>query len=131
MKLAGFEKRWTQFIVDTLKWAVPNGLFFVVHNETKQIVATAVALHRNHKRAEFGWLAGDPAHAGKQLGYIVSAAVMKCLIDAGYSDIYLKTDDFRIPAIKTYLKLGFEPHYAADDHKQRWNSILNKLNWKY
>ena len=127
MKLAGF-KSWSQNnIIETLKWTVPNGLLFIVHNATKQIVATAAALHRNHKRGEFGWLAGDFVHNGKGSGYIVSAAVVICFIDTGYRDIYLRTDDFRIPAIKTYLKLGFEPLFIAPDMEKRWQAIRKGL----
>ncbi len=129
MKLAGFEFWDEKKIEETLRMTVPDGLFFIVHNKTKKIVATAVALHRFHTRAEFGWLAGDPEHKGKGLGYIVSAAVIKCFINAGYKDIFLQTDDFRIPAIRTYLKLGFEPLFFAPDMEPRWEKILNKLNW--
>lgn len=56
-----------------------------------------------------GWVAGDPALKGKGLGLAVCAAVVARLIGGGYRRIYLSTDDFPLPAVKTCLKLGFPP----------------------
>jgi hypothetical protein len=80
----------------------------VIHQESSQIVATAMALHDHSEWHPFGgelaWLAGDPAHAGKTLGMAVSAAVTARLIDAGYRHIHLYTEHWRLAAPKTYLK---------------------------
>ena len=43
--------------------------------------------------------------------------------------IYLSTDDWRLPAIKVYLKLGYEPLLYADDMKGRWKAVCGKLGW--
>ena len=40
----------------------------------------------------------------------------------------LDTDDFRLPAIKNYLNLGFVPVYAGESHLLRWQSIFKKLD---
>ncbi len=127
MKGAGFGNWGEKRIRDTLTGSVPNGLFFVVHNATGEIVATAVAVHRSHTRGELGWVAADPEHRGRGLGYIVCAAVLKRLLEAGYEEINLLTDDFRLPAIKTYLKLGFEPVFFAPDMAPRWKAVRSQL----
>ena len=49
---------------------------------------------------ELGWVAGDPEHKGSGLGFAVCAAVTRRLLEIGYRNIYLLTDDFRLPAIK-------------------------------
>jgi hypothetical protein len=36
---------------------------------------------------------------------------------------YLTTQDFRVSAIKTYLRLGFEPELTEADHCARWNEL--------
>jgi mycothiol synthase len=36
----------------------------------------------------------------------------------------LRTDDFRVAAIKTYLKLGFEPLLVAENQRRRWRDVL-------
>lgn len=56
--------------------------------------------------------------------YTVLAA-LKILQDAGVVDCYLKTDDFRKPAIKIYKEMGFIPYYEAGDQEmiERWQTI--------
>jgi mycothiol synthase len=73
------------------------------------------------------WVAGDPEHRGKGLGLAVCAAVVKRFLGAGYRRIYLQTDDFRLPAIATYLKLGFEPFLFTEGMAERWQSVCEKL----
>lgn len=105
------------------------------HQGTGQIVATAMALH-NYKRTypfwgELGWLAADPTHSGHRLGMALSAAVTARFIEAGYERIHLFTEDFRLAALKTYLKLGYVPVLYAPDMPDRWRSICRQLEWPY
>jgi predicted dehydrogenase/GNAT superfamily N-acetyltransferase len=105
--------------------------FFLICDRRDKPVATALANHAPTdwapQGAEVGWVAVDPAHRGKGLGYMVSAAALKRNLSAGYKNIYLLTDDFRTPALKTYLKMGFEPIYFSDQIKKRWSKLLPKL----
>ena len=41
----------------------------------------------------------------------------------------LQTDDFRLPAIRMYLKLGFTPVYEVEgeDHRARWSAVFERL----
>jgi hypothetical protein len=39
----------------------------------------------------------------------------------------LDTDDFRLPAVKTYLNLDFVPIYVDVDQPDRWCEVLEKL----
>lgn len=57
---------------------------------------------------------------------IVSAA-LHSFRDRGFKSVMLSTDDFRIPAIKTYLKLGFHPVLSHESHAGRWDEIMSKL----
>jgi mycothiol synthase len=43
-------------------------------------------------------------------------------------DAVLHTDDFRLPAIKVYLELGFCPEYAHATHAPRWSRLSSSLN---
>ncbi len=123
MNRAGFSE-WNRENLDhVLNQCLPGGPLFVVHDKANAIVATAVALHNpdahHPSGGELGWVAADPEHRGKGLGFIVCAAATTCFLDADYSDIYLKTDDFRLPAIRVYLKLGYVPFLHAPDMKER------------
>ena len=43
----------------------------------------------------------------------------------GMKTARLRTDDWRIPAIKTYLKAGFTPDITSEpDYKERWEKIF-------
>ena len=135
MDLAGF-KNWN---METLKpWlskVLPEGFFVIVHQATGKIVATAMATHNPSDQHPFGgvlgWLAGDPEHKGRGLGYIVCAAVTRRLLDAGYTRIYLHTDGWRFPALRTYLKLGWVPYLFQNDMPGRWKAVCEKLDWPY
>jgi mycothiol synthase len=77
-----------------------------------------------------GWLhyvGADPVHRGKRLGYAVSFAVMQEAVICRRSDIRLTTDDWRVPAIRVYLELGFEPDSWHETHSGRWAEVLKLL----
>jgi mycothiol synthase len=110
---------------------LPGGFFVIEHVATGTIVATAQAGHRPSERhpegGELGWVAADPEHAGRGLGRAVTAAATRRLIEAGYSRIYLSTEDHRLPALKVYLSLGYEPFLYTDHMAERWQAIRKQL----
>jgi predicted dehydrogenase/GNAT superfamily N-acetyltransferase len=132
MAKAGF-KNWNHDRVEQQRQRViPGGFFLVEHGQSRQLVAAAMAQHTpdelHPQGGVLGWVAGDPEHKGKGLGLAVCAAAVARLISAGYKRIYLRTDDFRLPAIKTYLKLGFEPFLFCDGMAERWQAICASLH---
>jgi mycothiol synthase len=135
LELAGWEGWDDERLEPWLAKILPGGWFMVIHTKSNEIVATAMALH-NYKGVhpfwgELGWLACDPAHTGKGLGMAVSAAVTARLIDAGYRNIQLFTEDYRLPALKNYLKLGYIPLLYAPDMQERWRAICTRLHWPF
>ena len=118
---------------------LPDGWFMLVHKKRVgadgDIVATAMCLHNymgiHPFQGELGWLASDPVHAGKGLGMVVCAAVTRRFIGAGYRNIRLYTEDFRLPAIKTYLKLGYVPVLYVPEMQTRWQAICGRLRWPF
>ena len=68
-----------------------------------------------------------PEHSGYRLGKWVSLAVLYYHRQQGFKCAVLGTDDFRLPAIKTYLNLDFMPIYVEDDQPERWQVIFEKL----
>jgi mycothiol synthase len=134
MKNAGFQDWPDNRTDEILKVTLPGGYFVVEHKASAKIVATSVATHKPVEglpfAGELGWVAGDTGHSGKGLGIAVCSAVVGRFIEAGYQNIYLKTDDFRLPAIKVYLKMGFQPDLFCGGMRERWNEIYQKLSWK-
>jgi len=134
MDKAGF-KGWTSDSVAQKRLAViPDGFFVIEHLGTGKIVATTMATHRptalHPCGGELGWVAADPAHKGRGLGLATCAAVTALFIRRGYRRIYLQTDDWRLPAIKTYLNLGWEPFPYCEGMKERWDMVLKQLKGK-
>lgn len=132
MRDAGFDAWSEKELTAVLGKSLPGGIFFVEHARSKTIVATAAALHNPTDEhpfgGELGWVAVDPEHRGKGLGYAPCAAATKKFIDCGYKDVRLLTDDFRLPAIKIYLKLGWEPCYFRPDISYRWSEVYEIIN---
>ena len=46
------------------------------------------------------------------------------MVREGRQRAFLSTDDFRLPAIRTYLKLGFEPYLVHENQRERWRKVL-------
>jgi mycothiol synthase len=113
----------------------PESWFMALHQASGQIVATAMGLHDHSAMhpfgGELGWVAGDPAHAGRGLGMAVCAAVTARLIGAGYRNIHLYTEDWRLAALKIYLKLGYVPFLYTPAMAGRWRAICAQLDWPF
>jgi len=106
---------------------IEEGTFFITFKWRP--VATACTVHPtpSESRPELGWVSASPDHQGKGLGYQVSLAVLHFMKKKGYPETFLQTDDHRLPALKTYLKLGFEPEITHESHPGRWKAVYEKL----
>ncbi|MBX3054641.1 MAG: GNAT family N-acetyltransferase [Caldilineaceae bacterium] len=131
MELAGFGLWDEQRLAPIYARILPNGWFFAVHRETGSLAASAMACHEPHPLHPFGgalnWVCGDPAHRGKGLGMTVCAAVTARLLAGGYENVFLITDDFRLPALSIYLRLGYRPLLFAPDMEKRWRAVYEQL----
>ena len=135
MSMAGFDGWNEDTLLFWVKQIVPNGWFFVVEHKTGDLVATSMAMHHPAALHPFGgelaWVAGHPAHRGKAIGTSICAAVTGRLLGGGYERIYLKTDDWRLPALKTYFNLGFVPFMYAPEMHARWQEVCERLEWPF
>ena len=107
---------------------VPDGLYFATHRDVP--VGTACAWRQSVDEKDVGYvhMVGVVAeHTGHKLGKWVSLAVLSYFRDNGFKCSMLDTDDFRIPAVKTYLNLGFIPVYVEEGQPERWHDIFEKL----
>ena len=69
---------------------------------------------------------------GKGLGHAMAEYALDIFRNRGVEQVILTTDDFRLPAIKTYLDAGFLPvvHGSRDsDINKRWDDVLARLNY--
>jgi mycothiol synthase len=132
---AGFVQWNAEMLDQWLERVLPDGLLLIEHAPTAELAATSMAGHRptpfHPFGGELGWVAGNAHHAGRGLGRAVCAAVVRRFLSAGYRRIYLKTDDWRLPAISIYLRLGFVPFLYADDMAPRWAAVCEKVGQPY
>jgi predicted dehydrogenase/GNAT superfamily N-acetyltransferase len=111
--------------------ALPGSFTLIEHVASGTLAATAFANHSASEHlpgaASLEFVAGDPDHKGKGLGYAVCAHVTELMVQRGYKTIFLTTDDWRLPAIAVYLKLGYEPDSYMDDMPGRWDAVMKQL----
>ena len=103
-------------------------VLFVVHSG--EPVATASAWYDPEVIPEAGtihFVGVLKEHQGHRLGYWVSLAALHAMRREGRKKGWLQTDDFRLPAIKTYLRLGFGPLLIDENQRDRWRNIFREL----
>ena len=119
----------------TLDHALGEGFFVAVHTVSGQIAASCVAERGSwdggHGRGILGWLIVDPSHARLGLGTTVAAKVTNRLVEEGYVEPGLGTEDFRLPAIGIYLKLGWRPFLYMEDMEHRWRETCERLGRRF
>ena len=118
---------------ELLKALLPNGQFFATMDEA--LIAGA-GLYEGEKRGracwEIGWVVTDPRHRGLGLGwYVTAAAVEAGLAQQAPRPIFLMTDDFRFPALKLYLSMGFVPDFDHGSYRDRWATLGRELGPEY
>ena len=108
---------------------VPEGFFFATYQGKP--VGTAYAWRQSPDETEVGsveMVGVVPEHQGHRLGKLLSLCVLYSFKKQRLSKAILGTDDHRLPAIKTYLNLGFKPLYREDSHQERWKAVFEKLD---
>jgi len=122
------EEGWLHTMLDRM---LPEGFFVIEHLASHEIVATAMATHwpldEHPYGAELGWVASHPEHKGKRLGQAVSAAATRRMLQAGFRNIYIRTDDWRLAALKVYLEMGYRPFPFAAGMAARWEKVYETL----
>lgn len=102
----------------------PNSIFIIW--KENQPVATACAWLRSAYGPEVGYLhkvAVISSERGKGLGHQASLACLHKMVEDGRKSAVLRTQVKRIPAIKIYLNLGFEPWILEDEQDRNWEKV--------
>ena len=106
---------------------LPEGLLLIEEEASGLFAASATAettdIAALSELGVIGWVMTHPDFQGRHLGRAVSVAAMHRLYEEGYRTFSLLTDDFRIPALKTYLALGWKPWLYEQDMEERWRKI--------
>ena len=127
------DTQWDEFTDRIL----PNGLFAARAAATREPIGVIAAIHNPRGGrfffpggGELGYLMVDEAHRGHGLGRALVAAAVERLRSAGYRNIWLGVQEWRLPAIRTYLDAGFVPFLHAPDPEAlgiRWRDVYGQL----
>lgn len=107
----------------------PEFCFFIIENENPVATLTVIPNYET-KEGYIHMVACKEECRGKGYGSLLNKIAIHTLKEQGMETAYLTTDDWRIPAIKSYLRIGFEPDVSNDDFKTRWRKIFTDLNLK-
>ena len=128
---AAFEEQWDVDRVRSALLDTPDVVrTWVVENPDGQLVATASERLLPDRYPDAGylhWVASAPTARGAGLGSLVTRACLAGFAERGPSRAVLETEDFRVPAVRTYLRLGFVPESRDDDERHRWSALLPTL----
>ncbi len=67
-------------------------------------------------------------HRAHGVGRALVLWVLERLKARGFDQALLQTEDFRVPAIRLYLSLGFRPVFVHRTHRLRWKRIMGKVS---
>jgi mycothiol synthase len=105
-----------------------EGIFFITQQDRP--VGTASTFLYDGERgehSELGWVAVHPMHRARGLALQACRAMLAFARDLGHAYTFLKTEEFRLAAIKTYLRLGFEPEMTDPRSPAQWETLRSVL----
>jgi mycothiol synthase len=124
-----FHEYWDDARVALELTAAPDvqTVYVVVHDD--RAVGTASSRFVPERYPDAGyihWVGVASEHLRRGLASALLICVLHEFRERGYPTVVLETDDFRIPAIRSYLKLGFIPIYdvRTEDHRARWSNVM-------
>ncbi|MBO4229456.1 MAG: GNAT family N-acetyltransferase [Clostridia bacterium] len=123
---------WTREHFFERHWNAPeiprDGIFFAVTPEGRLFSTATVQQYPDHANLHMVGTSMDCKGMGG--GRAVCLACVRYFQSHGITRAELLTDDFRIPAIKIYLGLGFRPYLYephAEEMKARWEALADVL----
>ncbi|RPJ45307.1 MAG: GNAT family N-acetyltransferase [Chloroflexi bacterium] len=104
---------------------------FLMFDESGEPCATATSW-RQHYRWGPGigyvlFVGVASAYWGRGLGYMMTLHILHDFVEHGLNPAILETNEPNLPALKTYLNLGFRPRLLAPYHTDRWEMIFAAL----
>jgi len=109
----------------------PEKTFFITAPDG--IPCATITVICNHGAPLQGYIhmvACNPDHRGKGIGKLLNDIAVKTLIESGMETAYLTTDDFRIPAVRSYITAGFTPapeQLEDPEMKTRWDAVYETI----
>jgi mycothiol synthase len=100
-------------------------IFFAAKNGKR--IATATGMLKENGAGYLHYICALPEARGTGVAAALVTHAMRHLYEKGASYVYLTTDDFRLGAIKTYLRLGLVPVIEDEEDEKRWSAVFLAL----
>lgn len=104
----------------------PQDTFLIEQGGVPAATVTAI-VHPAERQGYVHMVAAKPDCRGKGVGRLLNQLACARFWEQGCQTAVLTTDDFRIPAIKSYLTAGFLPVDCDTDMTGRWEAVLKQL----
>ena len=103
---------------------------FILLENGQQAATLTVVCNHDSREGYIHMVACKEAFRGKGYGTLMNVVALRVLKKEQMQTAYLTTDDWRLPAIRSYLRAGFQPDLSTEDFRQRWDAIMDTLNAK-
>lgn len=103
-----------------------------IENKEGERVATITTITHKDNTGYVHMVKAKESERGKGLGQVMAQYSLQTFKERKIDEVILTTDDFRLPAIKTYLDAGFLPvvHGGKDSEiNKRWDKVLENLSY--
>jgi GNAT superfamily N-acetyltransferase len=111
---------------EILSTLIPGSGVFILHNS--RFIGCS-ALCDIPEMAPYATLMYIKVHKDYRRKGLGSALIAQCLQRAeemGFPGVVLNTESYRIPAINTYLKIGFQPDFKSNPNTEEWWKSFSK-----
>lgn len=108
----------------------PANIFFLVSTHNNEIAGTVTYQYSPKKDTGTIHMVGiKKKYQGLGLALPMNLYAVSKILEDGKTQVNLTTDDWRLPAIKTYFNAGFKPDYNQQepDIADRWTQVMEKL----
>lgn len=104
-----------------------TGDTWLVEERGRPAATITTIIHPQERRGYVHMVAARPSCRGLGVGGLMNRLACAVFWEAGCTIADLTTDDFRIPAVKSYLSAGFLPVAGDEDMTHRWEKLLREL----
>jgi len=103
--------------------------FFILRDGTP-VASITVVCNYETKEGLIHMVGSLPQCRGKGVGGMLGQVALHALKSSGMETAFLRTDDFRVPAIRSYLRMGFQPDVSTEEFAQRWDAVFSAIGLK-
>ena len=114
-----------------LDLVLEKDMFFVINDKGERVATVTTITHANNT-GYLHMVKMLTSERGKGIGQAIANFSIEEFRRRSINEVYLTTDDFRVPAVKTYLKAGYRPIIYTDPDSnmlERWEKLYSEINY--